>query len=117
MTSIKFSHDSYNKLRSQEAIPQEAKLLQVFVVDRKELSESFLRYDTLYWEETHGGDVQEQFYALPKGKLLVLLLESVHQSGCSCWTTIRRWTPEKETYYKSMQGQKFKVEIVKEAKP
>jgi hypothetical protein len=112
MNSIKFSHDSYNKLRSQEAIPQEAKLLQVFVVDRKDLSESFLRYDTLFWNEKE----QEEFYDLPRGKLLVLLLESVHQSGCSCWTTIRRWTPEKETYYKSMQGQKFKIEIVKELK-
>lgn len=113
MNSIKFSHDSYNKLRSQEAIPQEAKLLQVFVVDRKELSVPFVEYDTLFWNEKE----QKEYYDLPRGKLLVLLLESVHASGSCCWTTIRRWTPEKETYYKSMQGQKFKIEIIKEAKP
>jgi len=112
VTSIKFSHDSYNKFVSQEAIPQEAKLLQVFVVFKDELSESFVRYDTLFWNEKE----KEEFYDLPKGKLLVLFLESIHASGSTCWTTIRRWTPEKERYYKSMQGQKFKIEIIKEVK-
>jgi hypothetical protein len=112
MTSIKFSHDSYNKFRSQEGIPQEAKLLQVFVVDRKDLSESFVEYDTLFWNEKE----QVEYFDLPRGKLIVLLLESIHASGCTCWTTIRRWTPEKERYYKSMQGQRFKIEIVMDVK-
>ena len=29
----------------------------------------------------------------------------------SIWTTIRRWTPEKEDYYRSHIGEEVKIEI------
>lgn len=77
-------------------------LLQVFIVDRADLSETFVAYDT---EIERTGE----YYSLPKGKLLVLFLIPCYGSGA--FTTIRRWTPAKEKYYKSLMGKEFVLEI------
>lgn len=99
MAKIKFSH------RYQKMPPgfERSQLLEVLIADKNDLSEPFKNYDTFY----HTG-----FYELPKGKLLILLLRT--QSGRyanSLWTTIRRWTPEKEAYYHKMRGEIFDVVI------
>ena len=78
-------------------------LLAVFVADTREFCEQFVNFDTLYWDGTGSG-----MYKLPKGKVLVLLLKS----NCDfVWTTIRRWTPQKETYYRSIVGQQVEIVI------
>ena len=79
-----------------------SKLIQVFKTSFKELSGEFIAYDT----KVKGSN---SYYKLPKSELLVLLLLS---SKGYLWTTIRRYTPTKEIYYKSLVGQTFDCIIV-----
>jgi hypothetical protein len=92
---IKFSH-RYTKM------PQDLSnsfLLDVWVKNLEDMSEGFLNYDTQY----SGG-----WYPLPKkGKFLVLFI----RTGYSIWTTIRRWIPRKEQYYRGLIGQEVKIVI------
>lgn len=102
MAKIKFSH-RYQKMPHGF---ERSQLLEVLIADKNDLSESFKNYDTFY----HQG-----FYELPKGKLLILLLrsQSSHYPD-SLWTTVRRWTPEKEAYYRRMRGEVFDI-VIEEA--
>ena len=95
---IKFSHE-YAKM-PEHISP--STLLEVFVVD-DDLHPVFVDYDT---QIVDGGK-----YTLPRGKKLVLLLQT--QDG-DVWTTIRRHTPQKERHYRGIRG-KF-VDIVVENK-
>lgn len=102
MAQIKFSH------RYQKMPPgfERSQLLEVLVANKDELSESFKNYDTFY----HNG-----FYELPKGKLLILLLRSQSDRFPeSLWTTVRRWTPQKEVYYRRMRSEVFDCVVVEE---
>lgn len=90
---IKFSH-WYRKMPPHVL---EAKLLDVWVLDSSSLSEEFVEYDTEYL----GGR-----YNLPKGKVIVLLLESK-----GLWTTVRRHTEQKHAYYHKRVGAVFKIEV------
>lgn len=94
MTKIHFSHKYY---KMPDLATHSTRLLQVLVADSKEFSNEFISYDTTF----NGGA-----YPLPKGKVLILLLFT----GDRLWTTIRRWTPQKEKYYKELM-RKY-VEIV-----
>lgn len=104
MNKIKFSHRYY---KMPEDV-SETTILQVIEIDRKELSDDFVSYDTGYKNEN--GDYEE--YPLPKGKLILLILESLQEGMQSIiWTTIRTaWPPHKVQYYKDLVGQE--VEIV-----
>jgi len=95
MKSIRFSH-IYSKL---PANPAPSVLLEVFVVD-DDLHPGFVNYDTQILD---GGK-----YKLPKGRKLVLLLQT---ADGSVWTTIRRHTPDKESYYRGLRGQKMSIVI------
>lgn len=96
MATIKFSH-IYTKIPPR---PDPSRLLEVFTVDRSDLHRCFVDYDTLIRD---GGN-----YPLPKGKLLVLLL--LAESG-ELWTTLRKCSPEKRDYYRSMRCKTFKIDI------
>jgi hypothetical protein len=94
--TIKFSH-RYPKLVSSGAIDGYAVLLDVIPVNLEELSKPFLDYDTDYGR-----------YELPKkGRYLLLLLES----GRGLFTTIRRQTPQKESYYRGLIDETFEVSM------
>jgi len=97
MPKIKFLHDYWKLHNIAKRTP--VILLQVFVVDKKDLSPDFVEYDTAIHPEGH--------YKLPNGKLIVLLF----YQGMVLFTTIRRWTPEKERYYTSQMGETFEVVI------
>lgn len=98
MKKIKFSH-MYSKLPENCG---RARLIQIFMVERSEkLSKEFLEYDTKYYD-----GFEDQFYKLPKGKVLILLFLAVDGT---LFTTIRRWTPNKETYYNNCIGMEFKI--------
>lgn len=101
---INFSHE-YLKFAGKK--PKTGILLHVFLEDSKELSKDFVEYDTAYRDESSNLG----FYELPKGKVLVLLFGIIDNS---CFTTIRRWTPSKELYYKSSIGEVFDVIIESE---
>lgn len=94
MSEIKFSNEYYK-------IPtislKGTVLLQVLKTHFNELSEDFIIYDTSYF------DVEKRTirrYPLPKTDLLILLLKTKDK----LWTTIRRWTPRKEIYYRKLMG-------------
>lgn len=109
MHKIKFSH-KYEKMPLPFFTMDENRtithLIEVLVTDTKELSTDFITYDTAIAEG--GGN---QFYKLPKGKILILFLLTSHSGSKELWTTIRRWTPEKEAYYRSIHGQQIEVVV------
>ena len=100
MNQIKFSHQ-YEKMPDDVHLST-ALLLEVLSANSVDLSEIFTLYDT----KIKG---KEDFYKLPRGKLLILLL----LSGNRLWTTIRRQTDEKEVYYRSLRGQQVEIVISK----
>lgn len=89
MKNILFSQQ-YTKMPDD---PSPSTLLEVFVVDRVDLCNEFVEYDTRI---TDGGN-----YKLVHGKLLVLLLKT---RGNDLWTTIRRCTSCKLRYYRKIRG-------------
>lgn len=99
MNKIKFSH-KYFKMPKPIASRScnSAMLLAVLNTTKDQLKEEFIHYDTLA--------VTGDKYELPEGRLMVLLLLS-----SELWTTVRRWSPEKEKYYKSKIGEIFEIEI------
>lgn len=92
---IKFSH-KYEKLGGLKSGDQ-VKLLQVVNVKLEQMSNSFLMYDT------------DGVYKLPKqGEFLMLIFEKGHGN---IFTTLRRFTPNKNEYYRIHQGEFFNIEI------
>jgi len=99
MSTIKFSF-SFPKLFGEDGYPiTRARLLDVHEVELSDLSAEFLAYDT-----AHGT------YQLPlKGAYLMLIFQkpgSIH-----LFTTLRRSTPEKLKYYRSLIGETLTVEV------
>jgi hypothetical protein len=86
---------------------KDAILLAVFDSNFEDIGITFKQYDTQYFNED-----DEFHYELPvTGKCLVLLFlgnDGVSADG-KLFTTIRRWTPEKERYYKSSVNETFEV--------
>jgi len=100
---IKFSHADYEKFRRiDQKPPFIARLLQVFIIDYKDLSGHFKVYDTTYYVEQ-----ETKYYNLPKRQLLVLLFEEKVTN--LLFTTIRTANPEKLEYYERAQGDDFLV--------
>ena len=103
MDKIKFSH-KYAKMPDDTS---NTRLLEVLKTDYKELSPAFTVYDT----EWNNG-----YYELPRTDLIVLILISYIPNAIGShnehlWTTIRRWTQEKERYYKSIRGKAVEIII------
>ena len=97
---IKFSH-RYKKLSiDQNKCCAIARLLDVININLENLSEEFRNYDT-----------DDGLYPLPKkGKYMILIFLKPHSLGIeerNLFTTIRRWLPAKEKYYRSHIGQAF----------
>ncbi len=105
MKQIKFSFEYFKlgKLQHRDWVM----LMQVFTCDKKDLSKNFIEYDT---HEKNG-----DYYPLPEGKLLVLLFFGIEKITPKIFTTIRRWTPEKEKYYHTSMGETFEI-IIEEKK-
>jgi hypothetical protein len=99
--SIKFSNEYFKIFGIDRSANN---LLAIFRTHYNKLERDFLMYDTAY--EDDKGNMK--YYKLPKTELLVLLFFS--KNG-ELFTTIRRYTPEKETYYKSLIGKWFAVKV------
>ena len=107
MKKIKFSHE-YCKLPTD--FQDGAILFAVFRTHYNKLGEDFITYDTNYpTDDGHGGPHIAN-YKLPKTDLLVLLFAT---PCLDIFTTIRRWTPQKEKYYRLAIGEEFEVVIKK----
>jgi len=100
LPKIHFSNE-YFKLMGCD---RRAILLNVFKTHYNELDKNFIAYDTCYEDEK--GNLL--YYKLPKTELLCLLFFS--RNG-ELFTTLRRFTPEKERYYESMVGKWFYIEV------
>ena len=108
MNKIKFSHDYPIKFpfRDMNGVP--CRLIQVLKVHYDDLSEEFKKYDTYYLDE----DDTEGYYKLPKTNLLILfLVPHALIPPARLFTTIRRWTPKKEKFYRSKIGEEFRIEV------
>jgi len=112
MLSIDFSHH-YEKM---PAFYTDTRLIGVSVCDISKLPKDFLEWDTRYFENVYG---RYENYALPNtGQFIVLTLFSGRPSllmpvkASAVWTTIRRWTAEKEAYYRNLIGQKIEIRII-----
>ena len=81
-----------------------ALLLEVFKTHYRDLSNTFIAYDTEILST-------QEHYLLPKTDLLILLL---HADTGQVFTTVRRWTPQKEKYYRALRGQEFLIQIAAE---
>lgn len=104
---IKFSHE-YPKLYGQRT----AELLAVRLTSRDKLDPVFVEYDTRYYssfESDVDTGVSFGHYALPNGLLLVLVFLG---AGNIPFTTVRRATARKRSYYESKIGCAFEVVIV-----
>jgi hypothetical protein len=81
-------------------------LIDLLLTNTSHLSSEFLEYDTVYYEDG-------QIYHFPLNhKMDCLLLFFVDAHG-TLFTTIRRTTKDKETYYLNSVGDQFKVVIDK----
>ena len=103
MAYITFSH-AYHKLKNADGDTiSTAQLLSVCPVQLETLSDPFLAYDT-----------DDGRFQLPKqGAFLMLMF--LKPGDRDLFTTLRRSTPNKEAYYRSMIGCFFEVKI--EEKP
>jgi len=88
---IKFSYN-YTKLKGHSG---KARLIEVLVVNRKNLSPQFIHYDT------------DEIYVLSKQEEHLLLI--FEKSPGNIFTTLRVWTPEKEKYYRNTIGKIFSI--------
>ena len=90
MATIKFS---YRYTKMPEGF-ERSKVLAVFITSSDRLHSDFIDYDTAIVGGGH--------YSPPSGKLIIILLQTMESS--EIWTTMRRWTPSKEHYYRGMCG-------------
>lgn len=105
---IKFSHN-YHKLQEHGKLAQ---LIECLIIDRKNLHNEFIEYDTSY--KKAGEELMDDigYYPLPKsGKFLFLLFKS----DKGLFTTIRAAYPlHKIDYYMKSIGKNFKIIIQKQ---
>lgn len=104
MKRIRFSHRFYLKL-PKVGYGATAFLLAVFTAEREGLPKPFIEYDTKYFDEE---ERKWKYYPLPPGRVLIL----VFNAGGHIFTTIRRHTPRKESYYRKGIGEPFVIEFV-----
>lgn len=106
MRIIYFSH-IYVKMPKFLFEPDvKTEVFQVFTTEYDQLGEKYIKWDTAYIEGK-----ETLYYPLPKGKLIVIELLTNHpvKKISQLWQTIRRWTPQKEKYYRSAIGQEAKI--------
>ena len=101
MNKIKFSH-KYEKLRGFYPCDP-VTLLEVFKSNTTHLSDYFLDYDTIYFE-----DGKQLKYPLQEGMEVLVLLFA---QGNKLFTTIRRFTENKFIYYETAIGEDFELVI------
>ena len=107
---IKFNHH-YLKLDFLYDLIYDKKtyLIGVSKVHIERLPQDFIRYDTAYrGQKVESGGFYTELYPLPeKGTYLLLVLFTYD----NVWTTLRKWTPEKEKKYKALVGQEVEIVI------
>lgn len=105
MNRIKFSHD-YLKLPDHWN-GKFAMLKGVHNILLEKQNPALILYDTVFWVDKERRE--KGWYDLPaEGKYLLLIFEMYDKGGF--FTTFRRWTSEKEEYYRSNIDKQFVLE-------
>lgn len=108
MNRIRFSHD-YLKF-GKHKLPFRAMLMDAWVINRADLHNQFVVYDTAYFD--HTADKGINYYELPNGQLIILYFtvrDGLNMMEGFKFTTIRRYTPSKFEYYKKQVSTVFDV--------
>jgi len=105
MKTIKFSHIYTKLLDEHNDVIESATLIDVRRIDLSTLPQRFKDYDT-----------DNGLYTLPpKGDYLMLVFLKPYEAEGVCasnlFTTLRRFTPDKERYYLGAIGEMFLVEV------
>ncbi|TGK53219.1 hypothetical protein [Leptospira bouyouniensis] len=95
---LKLGYD-ISKPSPNNTISRFATLIQVIRINKSELSESFIEYDTKFI----GGSFQ-----IPDNEELLLLIFK-EQFFCKIFTTLRSYTKRKESFYRKRVGQPFEI--------
>lgn len=103
MPTIKFSHRYTKLMDCQGAIVETALLLSVVKIDLANMHPDFIDYDT-----------DCGAYTLPKKGpyLMLLFVKRFCGEPKHLFTTLRRFTPQKEIYYSQQVGKVFNIEII-----
>jgi len=101
LPEIRFSHQ-YLKFGAYE-LPINGRILQVIKVNYKELSKEFINYDTRYFDKPSDSFKN---YPLADTDHIFILIEI---GASKLVTTMRRWTLEKWSYYKNLEGKPVKL--------
>lgn len=96
MNVIKFSH----RYKKMPVVLNPTFVTGLEKANYYDLGQKYIEMDT----ETVDG----QFYPLPKTDLLIIHLYTEGKD----WQTIRRWTPQKEKYYRGLVGHEVEIKIV-----
>ena len=102
MRKIKFSHRYLKTMGVNMGEP--VTLVQVWNTNTTELTDEFIEYDTVYFEN---GEKKNYHLQVP---MICMVLFFVDSSG-KLFTTIRRTTPNKEAYYNTSIGSDFELVI------
>ena len=110
---IKFSHEYFKLDGAEKAI-----LFSIKKVDNlKELPIGFLNYDTKYWNpKKRKSENYPLNMQIPHLILFFYAKEPDPEVAGHVFTTIRRWTPEKERYYNSLIYHEFDL-VMEEERP
>ena len=99
MPNIKFTHP-YTKLKDVDgSVVSTSQLLQIVMVDLDNCSDELIAYDT-----------DNGKYELQRNLYMMLIFK---KPSVNLFTTLRRYTPDKHTYYKKLVGQNFDIVIQK----
>ena len=107
MIKIKFRHKYFKMPDDLEG--KKTYLIGVSKTHYTSLPELFLDYDTLYQYSDIPGE-RYTYHWLPKTDLIVLTFFTDFATPRNIWTTVRRYTPQKLSYYEKKIG--HEVEIV-----
>ena len=105
MNKIKFSHEYFKMPLEARDRRDRSYIISECVTDINKLPKAFLDFDTLYFDNGITTAYPLDF----KTGIII----TIYTNG-KIWTTIRRWTPEKERYYMGMIGQEVGIEITEE---
>jgi hypothetical protein len=106
MKTIKFNHIYAKLLDEHNDVIEYATLIDVRHVELRHLHQKFKDYDT------------DGIYPLPNDGFYLMLTflkppESEGTCAANLFTTLRRFTPNKDTYYSTAIGETFLIDIQK----
>jgi hypothetical protein len=105
MNQIKFSYE-YEKFANIHT-DRPVKLVLMLKSNLSDLSKSFIEYDTCIYDSVDF-ETQNEYYKLTSRENLVLFFVDCDYN---LFSTVRRFTEDKEKYYRSKIGKEFEIKF------